>query len=217
MKKTVLALAVVAAAGFAGAANAASQATTAVFNMYAQKGLDQNAGNQSMSGPINVDTTVTGFINTTAGTWGVQSTTAFFGLIWTASNGTLITATGNYALNTATAAVTSAAPDTVGTADGSMHFTVGAGQVAGIIDFAWGTTTGIRVVNVWNVSACGSNTCYITAAVPGMENGPFPGYNAQFNLTAAPAPAPVPVPAAVWLFGSGLLGLVGVARRKKAA
>ena len=29
--------------------------------------------------------------------------------------------------------------------------------------------------------------------------------------------APVPVPAAVWLFGSGLLGLVGMARRKKAA
>lgn len=31
-------------------------------------------------------------------------------------------------------------------------------------------------------------------------------------------PGPVvPIPAAVWLFGSGLLGLVGVARRKKAA
>lgn len=29
--------------------------------------------------------------------------------------------------------------------------------------------------------------------------------------------SPVPVPAAVWLFGSGLFGLVGVARRKKAA
>ena len=29
--------------------------------------------------------------------------------------------------------------------------------------------------------------------------------------------AVVPVPAAVWLFGSGLLGLVGMARRKKAA
>ena len=27
---------------------------------------------------------------------------------------------------------------------------------------------------------------------------------------------PVPVPAAVWLFGSGLLGLVGIARRKAA-
>jgi len=28
---------------------------------------------------------------------------------------------------------------------------------------------------------------------------------------------PVPVPAAVWLFGSGLIGLIGVARRKRAA
>jgi len=28
--------------------------------------------------------------------------------------------------------------------------------------------------------------------------------------------SPVPVPAAVWLFGSGLIGLVGLARRKKA-
>jgi len=28
-------------------------------------------------------------------------------------------------------------------------------------------------------------------------------------------PAPVPVPQAVWLFGSGLLGLIGVARRKR--
>jgi hypothetical protein len=28
--------------------------------------------------------------------------------------------------------------------------------------------------------------------------------------------AVVPVPAAVWLFGSGLLGLVGIAKRKKA-
>ena len=30
------------------------------------------------------------------------------------------------------------------------------------------------------------------------------------------APAVVPVPAAVWLFGSGLIGLIGIARRKKA-
>ena len=29
--------------------------------------------------------------------------------------------------------------------------------------------------------------------------------------------AAVPVPAALWLFGSGLLGLIGIARRKKAA
>ncbi len=34
---------------------------------------------------------------------------------------------------------------------------------------------------------------------------------------AYPTAAPVPVPAALWLFGSGLLGLIGVARRKKDA
>ena len=34
-----------------------------------------------------------------------------------------------------------------------------------------------------------------------------------FHLVSTSA---VPVPAAVWLFGSGLIGLIGVARRKKA-
>ncbi len=42
------------------------------------------------------------------------------------------------------------------------------------------------------------------------------GTLAYSSGVAAPAPAPVPVPAAVWLFGSGLFGLVGMARRKKA-
>lgn len=36
------------------------------------------------------------------------------------------------------------------------------------------------------------------------------------NISLVTDVAAVPVPAAVWLFGSGLLGLVGVARRKKA-
>ena len=49
--------------------------------------------------------------------------------------------------------------------------------------------------------------------------GPFPGFRANFNanLTSTPDVAAVPVPAAVWLFGSGLLGLAGIARRKKKA
>jgi len=36
----------------------------------------------------------------------------------------------------------------------------------------------------------------------------------EFTFAAA---QPVPVPAAIWLFGSGLLGLVGIARRKRTA
>ena len=36
-----------------------------------------------------------------------------------------------------------------------------------------------------------------------------PGFEGTVNLSA------VPVPAAAWLFGSGLVGLIGVARRKK--
>ncbi len=39
--------------------------------------------------------------------------------------------------------------------------------------------------------------------------------SAFFAGSMSPAPAPVPLPAAVWLFGSGLIGLAAVARRKK--
>lgn len=55
--------------------------------------------------------------------------------------------------------------------------------------------------------------------IPMAPGGPFAGFNAGFNADLSPTPKPnaVPVPAAVWLFGSGLLGLVGVGRRKKSA
>ncbi len=44
----------------------------------------------------------------------------------------------------------------------------------------------------------------------GKQLGNFYGWAVQLGDVSA-----VPVPAAVWLFGSGLLGLIGVARRKK--
>jgi len=48
----------------------------------------------------------------------------------------------------------------------------------------------------------------------GIDNSSVFGYdNVCVNDCAT---APIPVPAAAWLFGSGLLGLFGVARRKKA-
>lgn len=40
--------------------------------------------------------------------------------------------------------------------------------------------------------------------------------NWTISIDQNTTPDPVPVPAAAWLFGSGLLGLIGIARRKKA-
>lgn len=51
--------------------------------------------------------------------------------------------------------------------------------------------------------------------IPMAAGGPFAGFNANFNANMSPIPSSVPVPAAVWLFGSGLIGLAGVAKRRK--
>ena len=43
------------------------------------------------------------------------------------------------------------------------------------------------------------------------------GNGAVLSIDAVPSnpPGEIPIPAAIWLFGSGLLGLVGISRRKK--
>ena len=50
-----------------------------------------------------------------------------------------------------------------------------------------------------------------------VVGGAFDGQTGVWSMTGTTDVAAVPVPAAAWLMGSGLLGLVGVARRKKAA
>lgn len=65
-----------------------------------------------------------------------------------------------------------------------------------------------------DVMTSGLTSLYFTAAddnVGFLFNArSFAGNSPQFIITAAP----VPVPAAMWLFGSGLAAMVGIARRK---
>lgn len=53
--------------------------------------------------------------------------------------------------------------------------------------------------------------------IPMAAGGPLSGMAVTYRATLAPAPKPaaVPVPAAVWLVGSGLLGLAAGMRRRK--
>lgn len=62
------------------------------------------------------------------------------------------------------------------------------------------------------VDAMGNFTANWQATVNG---GAFNGQVGDWTITGTVSA--VPVPAAVWLFGSGLVGLAGVARRRKAA
>ena len=87
------------------------------------------------------------------------------------------------------------------------------------------------VANAYTITTNGPNvgTCTTGMSDDGIGGSPmnstaFSSFNANFDITSVtvdsfvPTPvAAVPVPAAVWLFGSGLLGLVGIARRKKKA
>jgi hypothetical protein len=71
------------------------------------------------------------------------------------------------------------------------------------------------LVNMWTLS----NAADLISGVGGNRYGWF-DYN-QFSVlafdNASLSVNAVPVPAAIWLFGSGLLGLMSIARRKKAA
>lgn len=51
--------------------------------------------------------------------------------------------------------------------------------------------------------------------IPMMAGGPIEGYSWNLNANLNYVADPIPVPAAAWLFGSGLLGLFGLMRRRR--
>jgi len=108
----------------------------------------------------------------------------------------------------------------------SYTFNLATNQVAFGLMFDWSVNTNIPVLAIFDCtpgttgSTClGQGSGTVNGGVP-MATAPFPGQDPKWNgsVTAGTVTnTVVPVPAAVWLFGSGLLGLVGIARRKKKA
>lgn len=202
MKFTMTKIAAAAALAFAASsALAAPQAFTnngaANFTMYDPA--------KAVAGNFN---DISGFVDYAAMTFGVSSPSPFFGLNWTASGGTLF-GPGTYNISTA---------DATGASGGTYNnVVVGANQMGGNIKFAWGATTNIDVVMVWDLIDNGNGTMNFVStdidgngvAGIGMIDGPFPGFSANFNFAA-----PVPEASTYGMMLAGL-GLVGFAVRRR--
>lgn len=77
--------------------------------------------------------------------------------------------------------------------------------------------------NVFDTEVVGSSPTHLSVFLPDLGEARdyhlhpqgAAGTDAAYQLTLwAGAAAPVPLPAAAWLFGSGVIGLIGFARRK---
>ncbi|HED13499.1 MAG TPA: VPLPA-CTERM sorting domain-containing protein [Gammaproteobacteria bacterium] len=86
-------------------------------------------------------------------------------------------------------------------------------------NFAIDTGVGTMVCSKASCSNSSTFALSYNAHVPLKDVSGFGGVAYSLKLTGVVGTnlSHIPVPAAVWLFGSGLVGLVGVARRKKAA
>jgi len=108
------------------------------------------------------------------------------------------------------------------------NISVGPNQIGASMLFDWGPTSAstscgksvcnLDVIQVWDVVAHADEIHYLSTDIDGtgwagakmLPGTAYAGYSPAFDMVA-----PVPVPTAVWLFGSGLLGMVGLFRRKK--
>lgn len=89
-----------------------------------------------------------------------------------------------------------------------------AGQIAVGIFFNWGGSNDIAVLEIFDCAIQGIDTVCTGNGVA-MDNGPFVDSVATFSGIGHSVIPDVPVPAAAWLMGSGLFGLVTLARRNR--
>lgn len=170
----------------------------------------------------------------------LTSVTPFFGLPWTAHH-VNVYGPGTYVFDASCPAGNPSCSD--GGTD-QYTLVVPSGYAGAHMLFNWSSNSNIDVVQLWKANDSWNGTKVGTSTTKDLFNtanpnpngntgdtiwsfvsvdtsldannfhgtamidGPFQGFSANFNVA-------VPVPAAVWLFGSGLFGLVGLARRKK--
>ena len=145
----------------------------------------------------------------------LTANTPYFGVIWTA-DGTIYTDPGIYDIDSLPG---QGGPTITG-------IIVDNDQWLGSLDFAWGVSH-TTVVNVWDVAYNVDGSIALTSTDVISDFYPTgsgaPGHPAIDGATVSFAysfdmlltPTAVPVPAAVWLFGSGIIGLLGFARTRR--
>ena len=225
MKKTAIALALMAATGSANAAlvngstlniGAGSFFTMGGSLAVAAPGFDGQflTGNEGLV--LGTTQTPSGSHSGAVGSVAGENPTVdnawlFFnstGMSGSDSNTNVLSATGNTATVDMSGWVV--AWNGLDAASGAATVPMGSG--------AWlaGTTDG--VANIVCGVDCGDGDTYTltySATVPAGDPSNFGTTPYLLSLTGTVTA--VPVPAAVWLFGSGLVGLAGIARRRKAA
>lgn len=135
-------------------------------------------------------------------------------------------AAGYFPINNAQARISSFAgelnaidPGTAADTAGNYSAVATEGQAAYFGDGNWGVNMGGN--GFTSHQSIDSSVAFYGIALPGGSTS-VTEFNNVWTLTSTGSltfdagVSAVPVPAAVWLFGSGLLGLVGVARRRKA-
>lgn len=93
----------------------------------------------------------------------------------------------------------------------SYNFTLTSGQYAWGLQFDWSASSYIPVLHIMDCPTITLGSICTGIGTP-MQTGPFPGQDPAFNGVVTSV---VPVPAAIWLFGSGLIGLAGYARHRR--